>query len=252
MARTIAVTNQKGGVGKSTTVVNLGAALMQLGFQVLLVDVDMEGQLDLWMNVQPTATLYDVIVGSIAAQSAVVSLRDRLDLLTSGGQELARHIFQLRDARQVPKLLAKVLAPLDRTYDFILLDCAPGLDPLAIAAYAAADEVVIPTTTQRAGIDGMVKQINTLDELQEAGYRMEIRGIIPTLFDPHVKEHRFWLDQIEQQFPGMVLPAIRHDVRLQELPRVGRTIFEHAPSSRGAADYLALARRIAYGETTTG
>ena len=247
MTRTIAVSNQKGGVAKSTTVVNLGAALVQLGFRVLLVDVDMEGQLDLWMNASPSATLYDVIVASVDARSAVVPLRDRLDLLASGGQELARYIFQLRDARQVPRLLTNVLAPLQGGYDFILLDCAPGLDPLAIAAYAAVDEVVIPTTTQRAGIDGMVKQINTLDELQEAGYRMEISGIIPTLYDPHVKEHRFWLAQIEQQFPGGVLPPIRHDVRLQELPRVGRTIFEHAPSSRGATDYLALARRIAYG-----
>ncbi|HEX6291282.1 MAG TPA: ParA family protein [Herpetosiphonaceae bacterium] len=247
MARTIAISNQKGGVAKSTTVVNLGAALARLGVRVLLVDVDMEGQLDLWMNVQPTATLYDVIVGSVATRSAVVALRDRLDLLASGGQELARHIFQLRDARQVPRLLTTVLAPLQRSYDVILLDCAPGLDPLAIAAYAAADEVLIPTTTQRAGIDGMVKQINTLDELQEAGYRMQISGIIPTLYDPQVKEHRFWLEQIERQFPGAVTPPIRHDVRLQELPRLGRTIFEHAPSSRGAADYLALARRVADG-----
>lgn len=242
MAHIYTIANRKGGVGKTTTAVNLAAGLAREGRRVLLIDVDPEGTIDRWLHLEPRATLYDVITGAVDASTALVQVRENLDVLVSGGEQLERYVFGLRRAKQIPMLLEPVLAPLKQHYHYIILDNGPGLDPLQLAAFVASSDVVIPTTLQRLGIDGLEKQYAAIQSLQDGGYPVQLSTIVPTLYDQQSREQRHWLAQLAE-FPQTTLP-IRYDNRLLELPRFGRTIFEHAPKSHAAHDYQALTRRI--------
>jgi chromosome partitioning protein len=247
MARTLAITNLKGGVGKSTTALNLAAALALGGERVLLVDVDLQGALDLWLDVTPRWTLYHVLAQETSSADAVIILRPHLDFLASGGTELAGWLQAVPSRAEIAPLIKRALVPLQHAYDWIVLDCGPGLDPLAIAAYVAADDVAIPVTPNRAGADGLEKQLRALDQVRDAGYRVRLLAVIPTMYDAHTREHRRWLEEFQEQIPEITAP-IRLDIRLQEQPRTGKTIFEFAPGSRAAEDYAALAERIRYGK----
>jgi chromosome partitioning protein len=261
--RRIAVINQKGGVGKTTTCANLGAALALQGRRVVLVDMDAQANLSLSLDISAESgspTSYSVLLGE---QGFGASLRPtrvpglallpaNIDL--SGAEmELASAIgreFLLRDALRAwvdeeRKRAGRAPA------DYVLFDCPPSLGLLSINALAAAGEVLITLQTEFLALQGMSKLVEIVQLLRKRlNPELAISGILPCLYDSRLKLAREVLGEIRRYFPGQVLPQpIRANVKLAEAPSYGKTIFEYAPDSNGADDYMKAAREILRGES---
>ena len=177
--RTIAIANQKGGVGKTTTVVNLGAGLAAAGFNTLLVDLDAQGQVSKYFSLEPERTVFDVLVRGLPAEAAIYQVRPRLAVLPAA-KNLAEAKEILTSRRRREELLLSALKPVAREYDFVLLDCAPSLDVLNINALIAATEVILPVSCDYLALDGAREHLATVEEMQREGYGLGVRAILPT------------------------------------------------------------------------
>jgi chromosome partitioning protein len=261
--RRIAVINQKGGVGKTTTCANLGAALALSGRRVVLVDMDAQANLTLTLNMPtPPGSLssYSVLTGGATFQSAV---RDTstpnlrivaADIDLSGAElELAAQLGRehvLREAIETWESEAREKegrAPAD----YVFFDCPPSLGLLSVNALAAAGEVLIVIQTEFLALQGMSRLVEILKVLRKRlNPKLEIAGIVPCLYDSRLKLAREVLAEIRAYVPGKVVESpVRSNVKLAEAPSFGQTIFEYAPESNGARDYLAVAREIARAES---
>ncbi len=246
--------NQKGGVGKTTTTANLGAALALQGRRVVLVDMDAQANLSLSLDVevaQGAPSSYTVLIGGTTFEQALRPTRipnlrivaSHLDL--SGAElELASTIgreFVMRDA-----LRQWIESSPGEPADYVLFDCPPSLGLLSINALAASQEVLITLQTEFLALQGMSKLIEVVQLLRRRlNPELSIAGILPCLYDSRLKLAREVLGEIRAFFPGQVLPKpVRTSVKLAEAPSYGRTIFEYAPESHGAQDYMQLAREI--------
>ena len=241
MSRVIAISNLKGGIGKTTTVVNVGAGLALKGARVLVVDVDAQGNLAMALGVHPRRTLYEVIVDGAQAVDCLTPARPNLDLLAADHTLLGAQpiIAQRPDWSQV---LAKSLRPLVNHYDFILIDSGGSLTPLNVNAFVCADSVIAPTAIEHfslKSIDLLFQQVARVKHNSAS-----IRMIVPTMYDPRVRQAKELLEELHSMYGGIVAPPIRVNVRLSEAPRSGRTIYEYDPRSRGAIDYAILVERI--------
>lgn len=243
MARVLAVTNLKGGVGKSITAINLSAGIAREGVSTLLVDVDLKGRLALWLNREAPLTLAHVIAGSAHVGDAIANVQPNFDLLPSGDGPLQAQLQQLRDPSDAISLFQRALRPVMKRYDVIVLDCGPSGDIFSIAGYAVATEALIVASTDRAGADGLEEQVDYIARLQQAGFKIRITAVIPTMYDARTQECQYWLGVFQKQIAVTTNP-IRYDIRLREQPRVARPIWDFAPDSRGADDYTQLVRRI--------
>lgn len=241
MTHIIAISNLKGGIGKTTTVVNLGAGLALKGARVLLVDVDAQGNLAMALGAQPKRTLYDALVDGARAEDCRITVRPRLDLLPSDHTLLGAQPIIAQRA-DWSRALEKVLRPLVASYDFVLIDSGGSLTPLNVNAFVAAKSVVAPTTIEHFSL----KSIDLLfDQVARVkGSSAGIKLIVPTMFDPRVKQSNELLADLRSRYGGLVGPPIRVNVKLSEAPRLGQTIYEYDPRSRGAVDYAMLVERI--------
>jgi chromosome partitioning protein len=255
--RRIAVINQKGGVGKTTTCANLGAALARAGQRVVLVDMDPQANLSLHLGAElgpDEASIYSVLLGSTPFAEALrptntegLSLvASHLDL--SGAElELAAAIGReslLRDALRVwEETLDAAGAP---GADYLILDCPPSLGLLSVNVLAAVQEILITLQTEFFALQGMSKLVEVVQLMRRRlNPQLEITGILPCLYDSRLRLAREVLGEIRRYFPARVLPRpIRSNVKLAESPSFGQTIFEYAPSSAGAEDYRRLAEHI--------
>ncbi|HEX6289900.1 MAG TPA: AAA family ATPase [Herpetosiphonaceae bacterium] len=238
--RTVAITNLKGGVGKTTTVVNLGAGLSLKGLRVLLVDVDAQGNLATALGVRPRRTLYEVLVDGKPAAQCIVQARPNLDLLAADDTLMSAQplITQRPDWAH---LLTRALRPLAAEYDVALIDCSASLSVMNVNALMATRDVLTPTIIEPLALRG----IELLErQLQRIGTGT-IRCIIPTMFDGRQRQANTLLANLRSQYGRIVTEPIRVNVRLSEAPAVGRTIYEHDPRSRGALDYAQLVEHIA-------
>jgi len=261
--RRIAIINQKGGVGKTTTCANLGAALALAGRRVVLVDMDAQANLSLSLDVEAppgSPSSYSVLLGG---STFAESLRDtrtpglrilpaNIDLsgaeLELAGQMGREHL--LREALQEWERAAREDA--DRPpADYVFFDCPPSLGLLSVNALSSASEVLIVIQTEFLALQGMSKLVEILQILKRRlNPGLEITGILPCLYDSRLKLAREVLGEIRSYFPGKVFGCpVRSNVKLAEAPSFGKTIFEYAPDSKGAADYLAVARQITRGES---
>jgi len=243
--RKIALVNQKGGVGKTTTAVNLSAALARLDRRVLLIDLDPQSNATISLGIPPhqqQVTSYSVLSGE---PPQPVPVTENLHLIPSN-IELAGAEMELSSTIGRETVLRDRLAGLTG-YDFVLLDCSPSLGLLSINALSYVSEVMIPLQCEFLALHGISLLIRTVDLVKKRlNPVLEITGVIPCMYDSRKSLARETVAEIEKYFKEKVFKSkVRTNVRLAEAPSHGKSIFDYAPESYGAEDYLALAREVA-------
>jgi chromosome partitioning protein len=247
VARVVAVANQKGGVAKTTTVQNLGAALAGLGARVLLVDLDAQACLTYALGFDPdglSPTLHDVLLGRTKAQDARVTTGG-VDLLPAS-IDLAGSELHLLGRTGREQALARAIEPLLADYDVVLVDCAPSLGVLTVNALTAADEVLVPLQCEALSHRGVAQLLDTVEDVREfTNPRLVVRGAIATMYDGRTRHSREVLDDVRARFRLDVLePPVPKSIRFAEAPGRGQSILEHAPGSAGAEAYRSLAATL--------
>jgi len=243
--RKIALVNQKGGVGKTTTAVNLSAALSRLDRRVLLIDLDPQSNATISLGVPPhqqKATSYSLLNG---AAPQPLKVAENLHLIPSN-IDLAGAEMELASAIGRETVLRDALSSL-AGFDFVLLDCSPSLGLLSINALSYVDEVMIPLQCEFLALHGISLLMRTIELVKRRlNSSLEITGVIPCMYDARKSLARETVTEIEGYFKDKVFKSkIRTNVRLAEAPSHGKSIFDYAPESYGAEDYLALGREIA-------
>jgi len=251
MARTIAVANQKGGVGKTTTAVNLGAALAERGQRVLLLDLDPQGHLTINMGVKVPdelgKTIYDLLVDPGVSVNEVVADNQSMGVhFIPANIELAGAESQLMNEIGREGVLKEKLEPVRRRYDFVVIDCPPSLNLLTINAFVASDEVIIPLQCEYFGMKGMQQLLNTVDRVKaKLNPKLRVAGILPTIFKARTLHSQEVLRAVKYHFGKIVFDfAIKDSIRFAESPLAGVSILQYAGASDGARSYRALAEAV--------
>jgi chromosome partitioning protein len=240
-ARRIAILNQKGGTGKTTTAVNLAAGLAERQNEVLLIDTDAQGNVGVSLGVAGERSLYHVLVEGAEPSEVAVPVRKHLDVITSDATLAAAEIWLARqpvDARS--RVLTKRLnmMAISRRYDYVIIDCGPSLNLLNQNALSYADEVIIPVTCDYLALVGVKQVLRTIKDVERhLGHAVRVSAVLPTFYDGRTRLAREVLETLQGHFKHKCLEPIRLNTRLAEAPSHKKTIFEYAPVSHGAADY---------------
>jgi chromosome partitioning protein len=240
-ARRIAILNQKGGTGKTTTAVNIAAGVAERGQNVLLIDTDAQGNVGVSLGVSGEQSLYHVLVDGADPTEASVPVRQHLDVITADATLAAAEIWL---ARQTPETRSRImtkrlnLMQVSRRYDFVVIDCGPSLNLLNQNALSYADEVVIPVTCDYLALVGVKQVLRTIKDIERhLHHAVRISAVLPTFYDGRTRLAREVLQTLQQHFRHKCLEPIRSNTRLAEAPSHRKSIFEYAPDSHGAADY---------------
>ena len=252
MAQTIQIQNFKGGVGKTTTSINLAHALALEGYKILLVDLDHQGNATNGLGytiTETTPTLFHVLKEGFDYRDAVATVRENLDLLPSN-RETAEAEEALQYERRREEILKRRLGKLDE-YDYAILDCPASLSLLHINALLFAEEIILPVRSEVWSYEGVEQILNSMREMKEVfGYQPNILGALPTMVDGRYNLSREVRELLVESFgEDRVLPPIRTDSNILNSQKSNQTIFEFAPRSRAAEDYKKLAE-IVIGQTT--
>ena len=243
MAKTVAIVNQKGGVGKSTTCVNLTAALVETGKKVLLCDFDPQANSTSGMGVDKTVSrgIYQVLIGETTAREALVHTRYG-DVLPSN-KALAGAGIELIAMERREFLLKDALDPVSGDYDFILIDCPPSLELLTLNALCAADSILVPVQGEYYALEGLSDLMNTVRIVRRSlNPALELEGVLLTMFDGRTNLALQVAEEVKHYFPGKVYTVvIPRNVRLSEAPSHGKPITAYDRTSRGAEAYTAFA-----------
>ncbi len=233
----IAVLNQKGGTGKTTTSVNLAARLAELGRKVLLVDLDAQGNVAVSLGLQARFGLYHLLIDGMSLDQVKVKARPGLHAVISD-QTVAAAEIELVNAPDRARLLEKRLEGSIGAYDFVILDCAPSLSLLNQNALMFADHVVIPVSCDYLALVGVRQVLRTIQHVKDVLlHPVEVLGVLPTLYDSRNRISKQAIEALRGHFGERVIDPIRVNARLKEAPSHKQTIFEYAPDSNGAQDY---------------
>lgn len=259
--RIVALLNQKGGVGKTTSTVNLGAAIAELGRRVCLIDLDPQGHLSLSLGIDGGTvghTVYDLLIDpEVPVADAIVRARPNLDVLPSN-VDLAAAETELASHPERHRLLADRFAPMLAKYDYVLLDCPPSLGLLTLNALSLAREIVVPMQAQFLAMQGLSKLLETVSLIAEGvNPDLKVAGTLLCMHETQSTHGREVVNELDRFFDEargsgvpwenakVFRPAIRRNVKLAESPSFGQTIFDYAPWCPGALDYRTLAERFA-------
>ena len=258
MTRIISLLNQKGGVGKTTTTVNLAAALAALEFKVLVIDLDPQTHLGLHFGVESeSASVYDLLMEEdVTIQDTIMFARENIDLVTSEVDLVAAE-SELASKTDRHDLLSRKLAAVVDNYDYILIDCPPSLGLLTINALAASKELIVPMQTHFLALQGVSRLFETVQMLVGGlNPELQVTGIVLCMHEKNTKLAREVVDDLQEFFDSsresdlpwknctILQPAIRRNVKLAEAPSFGQTIFDYEPDCAGANDYRKLAESV--------
>jgi chromosome partitioning protein len=240
-ARRIAILNQKGGTGKTTTAVSLAAGLAERENQVLLIDTDAQGNVGVSLGVSGERSLYHVLVDNADPTDVAVPVRQHLDVITSDATLAAAEIWLAHQSvEDRSRILTKRLnlKAVSRNYDYVLIDCGPSLNLLNQNALSYADEVLIPVTCDYLALVGVKQVLRTIKDVERhLGPAVRVSAVLPTFYDGRTRLAREVLETLQGHFKHKCLEPIRLNTRLAEAPSHRKSIFEYAAQSHGAADY---------------
>ena len=245
MGRMIAIGNQKGGVGKTTTTVNLGAALAFQGKKVLIIDMDSQGNATSGLGIERAdvkQSVYEVLVDQIEAAGAILpTSRENLWILPSTLQ-LAGATADHRESR-----LKQAIEPIKADYDYILVDCPPSLGQLSLNAFTASDTILIPVQCEYYALEGLSQLLNTIRLVQRTyNKNFRIEGVLLTMLDARTNLGYEVVEEVRKYFQEKVYQTIiTRNVRLSEAPSYGQSVIDYDPKSRGAEMYMDLAKEVA-------